>query len=71
MKYFHLLLPLIFFLLMGCQTKMNTPGKVINHYYREGKFNGSLLIAQNNQVVMDTALGYRDLDKKVVLIFVF
>lgn len=67
MKRFHLILAIIFFLLMGCQTKIDTPAKVINHYYQEGKFNGSLLIAQNNQVVMDTALGYGNLDNKVVL----
>lgn len=67
MKYVHLSLSLILFLLMGCQTNMDTPAKVIHHYYQDGKFNGSLLIAQNNQVLMDTVLGYRDLDNKDLL----
>ncbi|WP_164974173.1 serine hydrolase domain-containing protein [Filimonas effusa] len=39
----------------------------MKHYYRNGKFNGSILIAQNNQVIMDTVFGYRDLHQKAVL----
>lgn len=67
MKYVPLILSLILFLLIGCQTNRDTPDKVIDHYYQGGQFNGSLFIAQNNQVLIDTALGYQDLDNKTVL----
>lgn len=52
---------------MGCQTTSQTPDEVINNYYRKGKFNGSILIAQNDKVIIDTVFGYRDLDQKVEL----
>lgn len=52
---------------MGCQTTNQTPNEVINHYFRNGKFNGSILITQNDHVIMDTVFGYRDLHQKAVL----
>ncbi|UMQ43340.1 beta-lactamase family protein [Chryseobacterium sp. Y16C] len=52
---------------MGCQSTSQTPDEVINNYYRKGKFNGSILIAQNDKVIIDTVFGYRDLDQKVEL----
>ncbi|WEK69869.1 MAG: serine hydrolase [Candidatus Chryseobacterium colombiense] len=52
---------------MGCQTTSQTPDEVIDNYYRKGKFNGSILIAQNDQIVVDTVFGYRDLHQKAVL----
>lgn len=67
MKHFHIILSLMLLFLMGCQATRQTPKEVINNYYQDGKFNGSILIAQNNQVVMDTVFGYRDLDNKVIL----
>lgn len=67
MKHFYLIFLFILFFLTGCQTTSQTPNEVINRYYQDGKFNGSVLIAQNNQVVIDTALGYRDLGHKMPL----
>lgn len=63
MKHFYF----IFFLIIACQTTSQTPNKVINNYYRKGKFNGSIWTAQNNQIVVDTVFGYRDLHQKTVL----
>ena len=67
MKYFQIISFLIFFVLMGCQAKRQTPDDVINRYYRNGKFNGSILIAHKNQIVIDTAFGYRDFNTKAAL----
>ncbi|MPS66803.1 MAG: class A beta-lactamase-related serine hydrolase [Chryseobacterium sp.] len=64
MKHFYFIFCLI---VMGCQTTSQTPDEVINNYYRKGKFNGSILIAQNDKVIIDTVFGYRDLDQKVEL----
>ncbi|GGG58539.1 serine hydrolase domain-containing protein [Epilithonimonas arachidiradicis] len=64
MKHFYII---FFLILIGCQTTSQTPGEVIDNYYRKGKFNGSILIAQNDKVIMDTVFGYRDLHQKVVL----
>lgn len=67
MKHIHLILSLILFFQLGCQTASQPPNKIIDHYYQEGKFNGSILIVQNNQVVIDTVFGYRDLNNRAVL----
>lgn len=64
MKYFYFI---FFLIIMGCQTTSQTPDEVIDNYYRKGKFNGSILIAQNDQIVVDTVFGYRDLHQKAVL----
>ncbi|CAM3089441.1 serine hydrolase [Chryseobacterium flavum] len=39
------------------------PQDVVNEYYNKGKFNGSVLIVKNGQVVCDTALGFRNFEK--------
>jgi len=39
---------------------------VVN-YYKEGKFNGAVLIAKNGHKIYDTSLGYSDFDHKTVL----
>lgn len=67
MKRFYLSLFLILFILSGCHTTGQDPKTVINEYYQDGKFNGSILIAQNNQVIIDTVFGYRDFATKTLL----
>ena len=67
MKQFYLVLYLVPGFFIGCQTTRQTPVDVVNQYYLDGKFNGSILIAQNNQVVVDTVLGYRDLHQQALL----
>ena len=67
MKHFYLILSFILFFLLGCEPTSQSPPKVVRQYYEHGKFNGSILIAQNNQVLVDTVFGYRDLDNKSVL----
>lgn len=67
LKESYIILFLIFLFINGCQTTSQNPYKIINHYYQDGKFNGSILIAKNNQVVIDTVFGYRDLANKGVL----
>lgn len=67
MKRFSLILSLLFFFLSGCQTMSPTPGETVTRYYQDGKFNGSILIAQNNQVIIDTVFGYRDFGNKEIL----
>lgn len=64
MKYFYLI---IFLILIGCQTTERTPNEVINRYHKNGKFNGSILIAQSGHIIMDTFFGYRDLHQRKVL----
>ncbi|CAI8811610.1 serine hydrolase domain-containing protein [Chryseobacterium sp. IT-36CA2] len=39
------------------------PGDVVNEYYSKGEFNGSVLIVKNGQIVCDTALGFRNIEK--------
>ncbi|SFD98889.1 CubicO group peptidase, beta-lactamase class C family [Flavobacterium phragmitis] len=65
MNRFYLFFCLTFFLLLGCQNE--NANQVINRYYEDGKFNGSVLISQNNQIIIDTVFGYRDLNNKVLL----
>lgn len=67
MERFYLIFSLGLLFLSGCQTTVQTPIEVINHYYESGKFNGSILIAQHDRVVIDTVFGYRDLNSKAVL----
>lgn len=67
MKPFYLIFSLIMLFLTGCQTTEQTPVEVVDHYYKSGKFNGSILIAQHDRVVIDTVFGYRDFDTKSVL----
>ncbi|GGG92780.1 serine hydrolase domain-containing protein [Pedobacter zeae] len=67
MKPFYLIFSLILGFLTGCKTTGQTPVEIVDHYYQSGKFNGSILIAQNNQVVIDTVFGYRDLNNKTAL----
>ncbi|PZR29171.1 MAG: serine hydrolase [Citrobacter freundii] len=67
MKRFYLIFSLILFFLTGCQTTDQTPVDVVHHYYKSGKFNGSILIAQHDRVMIDTVFGYRDLNNKAVL----
>ncbi len=64
MKHFYFI---FFLILMGCQNTSQSTDEVINNYYRKGKFNGSILIVQNNQIVVDTVFGYRDLNQKLLL----
>lgn len=67
MKQRYLILYALLFFLLGCQTTNQTPTKIIERYYQDGKFNGSILIAQNEQVIIDTVFGYRDLNNKSFL----
>ncbi len=67
MKLFYLIFSLMLCSLIGCQTTGQTPGEVVEHYYKNGKFNGSILIAKHDTVLIDTALGYGDLRNKTVL----
>lgn len=64
MKCFYIIFSLI---LIGCQVTDRTPNEVVNDYYSKGKFNGSVVIAQHNQIIMDTVFGYRDMNQKVLL----
>ncbi|THF53326.1 beta-lactamase family protein [Flavobacterium supellecticarium] len=54
-----LLLSSIFF--CSCR-KMDrkTTREVVQHYHKEGKLNGAVLIVQNDSMVCDTVLGYAD-----------
>ncbi|MEJ5049220.1 serine hydrolase domain-containing protein [Chryseobacterium culicis] len=39
------------------------PQDIVSEYYRKGEFNGSVLIMKNGQIVCDTALGFRNIEK--------
>lgn len=39
------------------------PQDVVNKYYSQGEFNGSVLIVKNGQMVCDTTLGFRNIEK--------
>lgn len=67
MKNFYPILLLLLFFPAGCQSTNETTNKVINHYYQDGKFNGSILIANKNKVIIDTVFGYRDFEQKIPL----
>lgn len=67
MKRFYLIFSFTLLFLMGCQTTIQTPDSVISQYHQDGKFNDSVLVAQNHQVLIDTALGYRDLAHQTIL----
>ncbi|WES97902.1 serine hydrolase [Chryseobacterium arthrosphaerae] len=55
---------LILLTLFSC--KKSEAGIVID-YYNKGKFNGTVLIVKEGKVVCDTALGYKNFEKKTVL----
>ena len=38
--------------------------EIVRQYYDEGKFNGSIIVADNSGIVYEKILGYRDIDKK-------
>lgn len=67
MKRFYLIFSFIILFLIGCQTRIQTPDSIISQYHQDGKFNGSILVAQHHQVLIDTAFGYRDLAHQTVL----
>lgn len=67
MKRLYLTLLSILSFLIGCQNNHQNPKEVINQYYQNGKFNGSIVIVENNQVIMDTVFGYRDFDYEIPL----
>ena len=46
--------------LLSCQQH---PQDVVNKYYSNGEFNGSVLIVKNGQIVCDTTLGFRNIEK--------
>ncbi|MFS4473161.1 serine hydrolase domain-containing protein [Chryseobacterium sp. T20] len=46
--------------LISCQQH---PQDVVNEYYRQGEFNGSVLVVKNGKIVCDTALGFRNIEK--------
>ncbi|MGI9579784.1 serine hydrolase domain-containing protein [Chryseobacterium sp. RRHN12] len=48
--------------LVSCK---QNPQDVINGYYNKGEFNGSVLIVKDGQIVCDTALGFRNFEKKL------
>ena len=37
---------------------------IVRQYYEEGKFNGSIIVADNSGIIYENILGYRDIDKK-------
>ncbi len=39
------------------------PQDIVNKYYSQGEFNGSVLVVKNGQMVCDTALGFRNIEK--------
>ncbi|PRB00564.1 serine hydrolase [Chryseobacterium sp. MYb7] len=39
------------------------PKDVVSKYYNKGEFNGSVLIVKNGQIVCDTVLGFRNIEK--------
>lgn len=67
MKYSCLILPVVLLFFIKCQTTSQNPDEVISDYYEGGKFNGSILIAKDNRVIIDTAFGYRDFASKSAL----
>lgn len=48
--------------LESCQ---QNPQNVVDKYYNKWELNGSVLIAKNGKIVCDTALGYRNIEKKI------
>lgn len=46
--------------LVSCRQR---PQDVVNEYYSKGEFNGSVLIVKNGQIVCDTTLGFRNIEK--------
>lgn len=67
MKTFYVIFSLILFYLTGCQTTSESSIEVVNQYYQSGRFNGSILITQQDRTLIDTVFGYRDLNSKAVL----
>ncbi|TZF98901.1 beta-lactamase family protein (plasmid) [Chryseobacterium panacisoli] len=41
------------------------PQDVVNEYYKKGEFNGSVLIVKDGRMVCDTALGFRNIEKRL------
>ncbi|MBO9690792.1 serine hydrolase [Chryseobacterium sp.] len=39
------------------------PQDIVNKYYSQGEFNGSVLVVKNGQMVCDTTLGFRNIEK--------
>ena len=64
---FYFVFSLITFLLIGCQPTGQTPIEIARHYHESGKFNGSLLVAQHDRIIIDTFFGYQDLNSKAPL----
>lgn len=49
--------------LISC--KQQQPNDVVNDYYNKGEFNGSVLVVKNGKIVCDTALGFRNIEKRL------
>ncbi len=70
MKHIHLFL-LILFSLGACHNKNNREriGELMTELYRKGDFNGTILVAENGNIIYDTALGFANLMTKEPLEF--
>ena len=55
------------FLLISCGERKKSVADVVTKYYKEGNFNGSVLIAENGHEIYDTSLGYSDFRHKTAL----
>lgn len=52
-------------LFAGCKAPgENAIKEIIADYYKNGTFNGAILIAKEGKIIFDTAAGYKDLQKK-------
>lgn len=59
--YFQLL---FFLLLLSCH---KTPQDIVNKFHKKGEFNGMVLVAKNDSLIYNSALGYGDFEHKKIL----
>lgn len=55
----------ILLILFSCREKSET--EVVLDFYKKGKLNGTVLIVKEGKIVCDTALGYKNFEKKISL----
>lgn len=62
---FKILLCLFF---ISCrQTTGKNPGDIVIQYHNKGHFNGAVLIAKNDSIILDTIAGYSNFSQKIPL----
>ena len=46
------------------ESQQKAVNEIVQKYYNGGKFNGSVIVADDNGIIYEALLGYRDIDKK-------